>query len=114
MTPRMQKTAAKPGGLPMDAFDSIRAGVLADRSQFFKDLTLSFYGANRPGAKVSQGVRDSFWLQGMQVSIKGAYDCIRAFSETDFTEDLAKMEVPTLILHGDDDQIVALKDSEVL
>ena len=114
VTPLMLKTAANPGGLPMDAFDSIRAGVLADRSQFFKDLTLPFYGANRPGAKVSQGVRDSFWLQGMQVSIKGAYDCIRAFSETDFTEDLAKMDVPTLILHGDDDQIVPFRDSALL
>src|SRR6202035_5238303 len=114
VTPLMLKTAANPGGLPMDAFDSIRAGVLADRSQFFKDLPLPFYGANRPGAKVSQGVRDSFWLQGMQVSIKGAYDCIRAFSETDFTEDLAKMDVPTLIMQGDADQIVPIDDASRL
>src|ERR1700734_1463718 len=114
VTPLMLKTAANPGGLPMEAFDNIRGGVLADRSQFFKDLTLPFYGANRPGAKVSQGVRDSFWLQGMQVSIKGAYDCIRAFSETDFTEDLKKIDVPTLFLHGDDDQIVPIGDSASL
>ena len=114
VTPLMLKTAANPSGLPMDAFDGIRAGVLADRSQFFKDLALPFYGANRAGAKVSQGVRDSFWLQGMQVSIKGAYDCIKAFSETDFTEDLKKIDVPTLILHGDDDQIVPISDSAIL
>ena len=114
VTPLMLRTAANPGGLPMDVFDGIRAGVLSDRSQFFKDLTLPFYGANRPGAKVSQGVRDSFWLQGMQASIKSAYDCIKAFSETDFTEDLKKMDVPTLILHGDDDQIVPIADSALL
>src|ERR1700681_530665 len=89
--PLMLKTPANPGGLPIEVFDGLRANTLADRSQFFKDLTLPFYGANRPGAKVSQGVRDTFWLQGMQVSIKGAYDCIKAFSDTDFTEDLAKM-----------------------
>jgi non-heme chloroperoxidase len=117
--PLMLKTAANPGGLPMDAFDQIRAGVLADRSQFFKDLTTPFYGANRPGAKVSQGLRDSFWLQGMQAGFKAVIDCIRAFSETDFTEDLKKIDVPTLILHGDDDQIVpigasALRSAELV
>jgi non-heme chloroperoxidase len=106
--PLMLKTAGNPGGLPMEAFDQIRAGVLADRSQFFKDLSAPFYGANRPGAKVSQGLRDSFWLQGMQAGFKGVFDCIKAFSETDFTEDLKKIDVPTLILHGDDDQIVPI------
>jgi non-heme chloroperoxidase len=106
--PIMLKTAANPGGLPMAAFDQIRAGVLADRSQFFKDLSAPFYGANRPGAKVSQGLRDSFWLQGMQAGFKGVFDCIKAFSETDFTEDLKRIDVPTLILHGDDDQIVPI------
>ena len=106
--PLMLKTAANPGGLPIEAFDGIRAGVLADRSQFFKDLTVPFYGANRPGAKVSQGVRDSFWLQGMQAGFKGVIDCIKAFSETDFTEDLKRIDVPTLIMHGDDDQIVPI------
>ena len=106
--PIMLKTAANPGGLPMEAFDQIRAGVLADRSQFFKDLSAPFYGANRPGAKVSQGLRDSFWLQGMVAGFKGVVDCIKAFSEPDFTEDLGKIDVPTLILHGDDDQIVPI------
>jgi non-heme chloroperoxidase len=106
--PIMLKTAANPDGLPMEAFDQIRAGVLADRSQFFKDLSAPFYGANRPGAKVSQGLRDSFWLQGMQAGFNAAFDCIRAFSETDFTEDLEKFDVPTLVLHGDDDQIVPI------
>ena len=109
--PLMLKTAANPGGLPMDVFDGIRAGVLADRSQFFKDLTTPFYGANRPGSKVSQGLRDSFWLQGMQCGFKGALDCIKAFSETDFTGDLKKIDVPTLIMHGDDDQIVPIDAS---
>src|SRR5437660_6543771 len=112
--PLMLKTAANPGGLPMEAFDQIRAGVLADRSQFFKDLTAPFYGANRPGAKVSQGLRDSFWLQGMLAGFKGVIDCIKAFSETDFTEDLKKFNVPTLILHGDDDQIVPVGASALL
>src|SRR2546427_4613396 len=106
--PLMLKTAASPGGLPMEAFDQIRTAVLADRSQFFKDLTLPFYGANRQGAKVSQGLRDSFWLQGMLAGFKGVIDCIKAFSETDFTDDLGKFDVPTLILHGDDDQIVPI------
>jgi non-heme chloroperoxidase len=106
--PLMLKTAANPGGLPLETFDGIRANVLADRSQFFKDLSEPFYGANRPGAKVSQGLRDSFWLQGMQAGFKGAYDCIKAFSETDMTDDLKKFDVPTLIIHGDDDQIVPI------
>jgi non-heme chloroperoxidase len=112
--PLMLKTAANPGGLPMEVFDQIRAGVLADRSQFFKDLSTPFYGANRPGSKVSQGLRDSFWLQGMLCGHKAAYDCIKAFSETDFTEDLKKFDVPTLILHGDDDQIVPIGASALL
>ena len=112
--PLMLKTAANPGGLPMEVFDGIRAGVVADRSQFFKDLTTPFYGANRPGAKVSQGLRDSFWLQGMQAGFKGVLDCIKAFSETDFTEDLKRFDVPTLILHGDDDQIVPIGASAML
>ena len=112
--PLMLKTAANPAGLPIDAFDKIRAGVLADRSQFFKDLSAPFYGANRPNAKISQGLRDSFWLQGMRASFKGVLDCIRAFSETDFTEDLKKFDVPTLIMHGDDDQIVPIDASAAL
>jgi non-heme chloroperoxidase len=112
--PLMLKTAANPAGLPMDAFDEIRAGVLADRSQFFKDLSAPFYGANRPGAKVSQGLRDSFWLQGMLCGFKAAFDCINAFSETDFTEDLKKFDVPTLILHGDADQIVPIGAAALL
>ena len=112
--PLMLKTDANPGGLPMETFDGIRAAVLADRSQFFKDLTAPFYGANRPGAKVSQGVRDSFWMQGMQAGFKGVIDCIKAFSETDFTEDLKKIDVPTLIMHGDDDQIVPIAASAML
>lgn len=112
--PLMLKTDANPGGTPMEAFDQIRAGVLADRSQFFKDLSAPFYGANRPGAKVSQGLRDSFWLQGMLAGFKGVIDCIKAFSETDFTEDLKKFDVPTLIMHGDDDQIVPIDDSAKL
>src|SRR3989449_654126 len=106
--PLMLKTPANPGGLPIETFDSLRAAVRADRAQFFKDLTGPFYGANRPGAKVSQGLRDSFWLQGMQAGFKAVYDCIKAFSETDQTDDLRKMTVPTLIIHGDDDQIVPI------
>jgi non-heme chloroperoxidase len=106
--PLMLKTAANPGGLPIDVFDGIRKNVLADRSQFFKDLATPFYGANRPGKKLSDGVRDAFWRQGMQGGFKGIYDCIKAFSETDFTQDLAKIDVPTLLLHGDDDQIVPI------
>ena len=104
--PLMLKTAANPGGLPIEAFDAIRAGVTSDRSQFFRDLSAPFYGANRPEAKVSQGTRDFFWAQGMASSIKASYDCVKAFSETDFTEDLRRFDVPTLIIHGDDDQIV--------
>jgi len=110
----MLKTAANPGGLPMEVFDGIRASVLADRSQFWKDLTLPFYGYNRPGAKISEGVRESFWLQGMMAGFPAAYFCIKAFSETDLTEDLKKMDVPTLFLHGDDDQIVPIADSAML
>ena len=109
--PLMLKTAANPGGLPMSVFDEIRAAVLADRSQFFRDLSAPFYGANRPGAKVSQGLRDSFWLQGMMAGHKAVFDCIEAFSETDFTGDLKKFDVPTLILHGEDDQIVPIDNS---
>jgi non-heme chloroperoxidase len=112
--PLMLKTPTNPGGTPIEAFDAIRAGVLADRSQFFKDLTLPFYGANRPDAKVSQGVRDTFWMQGMQAGFKGVIDCIKAFSETDFTEDLKRIDVPTLIMHGDDDQIVPIGASAML
>ena len=111
VTPLMLKTAANPGGLAIEAFDKIRVGVAADRSQFFKDLTTPFFGANRPGAKVSQGVRDTFWLLGMQGGLKNEFDCIRAFSETDFTEDLKTFDVPTLIIHGDDDQIVPIGPS---
>jgi non-heme chloroperoxidase len=109
--PLMLKTPSNPGGLPLEVFDGIRANVLADRSQFFRDLSVPFYGANRPGAKVSQGLCDSFWLQGMQAGLKNAYDCIRAFSETDHTQDLRKFDVPTLFLHGDDDQIVPIDAS---
>jgi non-heme chloroperoxidase len=112
--PIMLQTPNNPGGLPMKAFDDIRAGVHSDRSQFFQDLSVPFYGANRPNSKVSQGLRDSFWMQGMMCGLKAAYDCIKAFSETDFTEDLKKIDVPTLILHGDDDQIVPIADSALL
>lgn len=109
--PLMLKTPKNPLGLPIDVFDGIRAGVRADRSQFFMDLSLPFYGYNRDGAKVSQGVRDSFWLQGMRASLPASVYCIKAFSETDLTEDLKRIDVPTLILHGDDDQIVPIKAS---
>jgi non-heme chloroperoxidase len=112
--PLMLKTAANPGGLPIEAFDEIRGGVSADRSQFYKDLSAPFYGANRPGSTVSQGVRDAFWLMSMQVGLRGALECIRAFSETDFTEDLKKFDVPTLVAHGDDDQIVPIGASAML
>jgi non-heme chloroperoxidase len=112
--PIMLKTAANPGGLPMEVFDQIRAGVIADRSQYFKDLSAPFYGANRPGATVSQGLRDSFWLQGMMGGHKALIDCIKAFSETDFNEDLKRIDVPTLVMHGDDDQIVPFADSGAL
>lgn len=114
VAPLMLKTDANPGGLPLDAFDSIRAGVSGDRSQFWKDLSVPFYGANRPGSQVTQGVRDAFWLWGMQVGLKAAYECVKAFSETDLTEDLKKFDVPTLVVHGDDDQIVPIADSALL
>jgi len=112
--PLMLQTEANPLGLPMTVFDGIRAGVLADRSSFFKDLSGPFYGANRPGAKNLQGFRDTFWMQGMQSGLKSVYDCVKAFSETDFTEDLKKFDVPTLIIHGDDDQIVPINSSALL
>jgi non-heme chloroperoxidase len=111
--PLMLKTAANPGGLPIEVFDGIRNGVATDRSQFFKDLTLPFYGYNRPGAKISEGVRESFWLQGMTAGFPAAYFCIKAFSETDLTADLKRIDVPTLILHGDDDQIVPIEASAI-
>src|SRR5690606_7339976 len=104
--PLMLKTAGNPNGTPKEAFDGIRAGVEKDRSQFFRDLTTPFYGFNRDGAKESQGLRDSFWLQGMMAGIKPAWDCIEQFSETDFTEDLKKIDIPVLVAHGEDDQIV--------
>ncbi len=109
--PLMLKTAANPLGTPIEAFDAIRAGVLADRAQFFIDLSLPFYGFNRPGAKISQGLRDAFWLQGMQAGYKAVYDCVREFSETDFTEDLKQIAIPVLLMHGDDDQIVPIDAS---
>ncbi|CAN5851614.1 alpha/beta hydrolase [soil metagenome] len=112
--PLMLKTAANPGGLPIDVFDGIRAGVTADRSQFFQDLTAPFYGANREGSKVSKGMADSFWLQGMMGGHKGLLDCIKQFSETDFTEDLKNFDVPTLVVHGDDDQIVPIGASGLM
>ena len=109
--PIMLKSPANPEGLPIDVFDAIRAGVAGDRSQFYKDLAVQFYGANRPGAKVSQGTLDQFWLWSMQAGAKNAYESVKAFSETDFTEDLKKINVPTLVMHGEDDQIVPVKDS---
>ena len=113
--PLMLKTAANPGGLSIEVFDKIRLSSIADRSQLYKDLaSVPFFGANRPGAKVSQGMIDSFWLQGMQAGHKNTFDCIKAFSETDFTEDLKKFDVPTLILHGDDDQIVPIAAAALL
>ena len=112
--PLMLKTDSNPGGLPLAVFDQLRAGVLADRSQLFKDLSAPFYGANRTGSQVSQGLRDSFWMQGMLAGHKAVFDCIKAFSETDLTEDLKKFDVPTLILHGDDDQIVPIGASALL
>lgn len=114
VTPLMLKTKTNPGGLPIDAFDKIRAGVAADRSQFFKNLTIPFYGANRKDHKVTEGMRNAFWLQGMQGGLKNELDCIKAFSETDFTEDLKKFDIPTLIIHGDDDQIVPIAASAIL
>jgi non-heme chloroperoxidase len=104
----MLQTEKNPGGLPIAVFDGIRAGVAGDRSQFYKDLTLPFYGYNRTGAKISEGVREHWWLQGMVGSVKAHYDCVKAFSETDFTEDLKKIDIPVLVMHGDDDQIVPI------
>jgi non-heme chloroperoxidase len=112
--PLMLKTAANPGGLPIEVFDGLRSATTADRSQFWKDLSMPFYGYNRPGAKISEGVRESFWLQGMLAGFPACYFCIKAFSETDLTEDLKKFDVPTLILHGDDDQIVPIGASALL
>ena len=112
--PLMLKTLANPNGTPLSAFDAIRAGVEADRSQFFMDLSMGFYGFNRPGAKVSQGVRDAFWRLGMQAGMPASYYCIKAFSETDFTQDLQRIDVPTLILHGADDQVVPIAASAEL
>ena len=115
VTPLMLKTVANPVGLPIDVFDGIRLNSITDRSQFYKELANGpFFGANRPGAQVSQGIIDSFWLQGMQAGHKNAFDCIKAFSETDFTEDLKKFDVPTLIIHGDDDQIVPISAAALL
>jgi non-heme chloroperoxidase len=109
--PIMVKSAANPEGLPIEVFDGLRSGLNKDRSQFYKDFALMFYGANRPGAKVSQGILDQFWLWSMQAGLKNAYESIKAFSETDFTEDLKRFDVPTLVMHGEDDQIVPVKDS---
>jgi non-heme chloroperoxidase len=111
--PIMLKSAANPEGLPMEVFDTMRSDLMKDRSQFYKDLAIQFYGANRTGAKVSQGILDQFWLWSMQAGLKNAYESIKAFSETDFTEDLKKIDVPTLVMHGEDDQIVPVKDSAV-
>lgn len=112
--PLMLKTAAYPGGLPKKVFDEIRTNVLTDRAQYFKDFSAPFYGANRPHSKVSQGLRDSFWVQSMMAGLNGVYDCIKAFSETDFTEDLKKFDIPTLILHGEDDQIVPIGNAALI
>jgi non-heme chloroperoxidase len=106
--PLMLKTENNPGGLPISVFDSLRAGLAANRSQFYKDITLPFYGYNRPGAKISEGIREHWWLQGMLGGVKAHSDCIKAFSETDFTEDLKKIDIPVLVMHGDDDQIVPI------
>ena len=111
--PVMVKSAANPEGLPIEVFDGLRSGLTNDRSQFYRDFALMFYGANRPGSSISQGTPDQFWLLCMQTSLNAAYDCIKAFSETDFTEDLKKFDVPTLILHGEDDQIVPINDSAI-
>ena len=109
--PIMLKTAANPEGLPLEVFDNMRSGLMKDHSQFYKDLAIQFYGANRSGAKVSQGILDQFWLWSMQAGLKNAYESIKAFSETDFTDDLKKIDVPTLVMHGEDDQIIPVKDS---
>jgi non-heme chloroperoxidase len=112
--PIMVKSEANPGGLPIDVFDSIRAGVAGNRAEFYRDITLPFYGYNRDGAKISEGIRQNWWRQGMMGGIKAHYDCVKAFSESDFTEDLKKIDVPTLVMHGDDDQIVPIADSAML
>jgi non-heme chloroperoxidase len=112
--PVMIKKASNPGGLPIEVFDQLRSALAANRAQFYKDITLPFYGYNRPGTKISEGIREHWWLQGMMGGIKSHYDSIKAFSETDFTEDLKKFDVPTLVLHGDDDQIVPYQDASVL
>ncbi|HEY6968493.1 MAG TPA: alpha/beta hydrolase, partial [Candidatus Angelobacter sp.] len=109
--PIMVKSATNPEGLPIEVFDQLRSGLFKDRSQFYKDFAVMFYGANRSGAKVSQGMLDQFWLWSMQAGLKNSYDCIKAFSETDFTADLKKFDVPTLVMHGEDDQVVPIKDS---
>jgi non-heme chloroperoxidase len=109
--PIMLKSETNPEGLPMEVFDKIRDGVAGDRSQYYEELAIAFYGANRPGANVSQGMLDQFWLWSMQAGAKNAYESIKAFSETDFTEDLKKFDIPTLVVHGEDDQIVPVKDS---
>jgi non-heme chloroperoxidase len=109
--PLLLQTSANPEGLPLEVFDGLRAALIKDRSQFYQDLAIQFYGANRPGAQVSQGVLDQFWLWSMQAGLVNAYESIKAFSETDFTSDLAKFDVPTLVLHGEDDQIVPVRDS---
>jgi non-heme chloroperoxidase len=114
VTPLMLKTEKNPGGLPRSAFDPLREGVATDRGQFYKDITMPFYGFNRPGAKISEGIREHWWLQGMLGGIKGHYDCIAQFSEFDFTEDLKKIDIPTLIMHGDDDQIVPIGASAMI
>jgi non-heme chloroperoxidase len=113
VTPLMLKTAANPSGTPMEEFDKIRAALQTDRSLFWKNLSMPFFGYNRPGVEVSEGARDAFWLQGMLAGIKGVFDCVKAFSETDFTDDLKKFDVPTLIIHGDDDQIVPIGASAI-
>jgi non-heme chloroperoxidase len=112
--PLMVKTDKNPGGLPISVFDGLRAEFTKNRAQFYKDITLPFYGYNRPGAKISEGIREHWWLQGMVGGVKAHYDCIKAFSETDFTEDLKKIDVPTLVLHGDDDQIVPIGASALM
>ncbi|MBO0728879.1 MAG: alpha/beta hydrolase [Acidimicrobiaceae bacterium] len=111
VTPLVVKTEANPEGTPLEVLDGLRAALFHDRSQFYKDFAIQFYGANRPGSEVSQGILDQFWLWSMQSGLKSAYECIKAFSETDFTEDLAKFEFPTLVLHGEDDQVVPVNDS---
>ncbi len=111
VTPGLLKTAKNPDGIPIEVFDNLRAGVKADRSQFWKDFSIPFYGANRPGSTVSQGVLDAFWLLSMQAGLLAAHDCIKAFSETDFTQDVEKFDIPTLVIHGDDDQIVPINVS---